>query len=90
MLINRAFWLGFRAALGHESAGAVNGSGATGRLQISGGAPIFNLTARTGVLAILWPLRLPSRKTEPIRQDLMEQNHVVFDDASQGNIAEIA
>jgi hypothetical protein len=101
MLINRASWSVFRAALGHERAGAVNGSGirggpvldvgsaAAGRLQISGGAPIFDLTARTGVLAILWPLDCQQAdETDPSKAD--GANHVVFDDASQRNIAEIA
>jgi hypothetical protein len=83
MLINRASWSVFRAALGHESAGAVNGSGIRGvpvldvgsaaaeRLQISGGAPISDLRARTGVLAILWPLDC-QQETEPIRRNLTE------------------
>src|SRR5258708_40067631 len=67
MLINRASCSVFRGALGHESAGVVNGPGLrparradrTGGLRISGGAPIFDLRARSGVLAILRSINCP-------------------------------
>src|SRR5260370_1224072 len=95
MLINRASCSVFRAALGHESAGVVNGPGLRLRgapigrdgLRISGGAPIFDLRARSGVLAILRSINCRSGDG-PDPRNLREQDHV-FADASQRDAAEI-
>src|SRR5262249_26149191 len=94
MLINRASYSIFRAALGHKSAGVVNGPGfrrrgadRTDGLRISGGAPIFDLRARSGVLAILRSINCPPGDgTDP--WNLREQDHV-FADASQRDSADI-
>src|SRR5258707_6775642 len=95
MLINRASCSVFRAALGHESAGVVNGPGLRLRgapigrdgLRISGGAPIFDLRARSGVLAILRSINCRSGDG-PDPRNLREQDHVLAD-ASQRDAAEI-
>src|SRR5262249_40482034 len=55
-------------------------------LRISGGAPIFDLRARSGVLAILRSINCPVGDGT-IRRNPKEQDHV-FDDASQRDVAE--
>src|SRR5215472_5416774 len=56
-------------------------------VRISGGAPIFDLRARSGVLAILRSLNCPPGDGT-IYRNLREQDHV-FADASQRNGEEI-